>query len=115
MSFNLDAYREACSGWSLTTGGRTYAARPVSAEQVIAYQGELEGASPKRAQKALYHLLRHAFPRRLSFWWRGDPVNFVMRSRPHEQQAMVRDFFASLAGPNPRQSESPTNGIASPS
>jgi hypothetical protein len=114
MSFNLDAYRTINVGWSLTVGGRTYRARPVSAEQVIAYLGEMEGASPRRAQRALRHLLRHAFPRRVSFWWRGDPVDVVMRARPHEQHAMVQDFFVSLAGPNPRQSESPTSGTGSP-
>jgi len=110
MSFNLDAYREANAGWALTVGGRRYAARPVSAEQVLVYQGEIEGASPKMAQRALRRLLRCAFPWRPSFVWRGDPVNVIMAARPHEQRAMVQDFFESLAGTSAPLPASPTNG-----
>lgn len=113
MGFDLDQYRQAHAGWALTTRGQTYHARPVSAEQVIVYQGEVLGASPRIAQRALRKLLRIAFPWRPSFVWRGDPVKIVMGARPHEHRAMVADFFASLAGSPTLPTPSPTHGTPS--
>ncbi len=98
-SINLDALREAHRPWSFTTGRRTYVARPVSVEQVIAYEGECIGASVAVRMRALRRLLRQAFPWRPSFLWRGDPVAIVMGASPPVHHQLVRDFFGSLRLP----------------
>jgi hypothetical protein len=98
-TFDLDALREAHRPWAFTTGRRTYVARPVSIEQVIAYEGECIGASVAVRLRALRRLLRLAFPWRPSFLWRGDPVAIIMGASPPVHHQLVRDFFASLRSP----------------
>lgn len=95
MAFSLDAWRAGQQPWTLEVGGRVYAAAPLSAPQVAAFLGELEGASPAAAERALRALLRAAFPRRVSFLWRGDPVRWLMALPLPGRQAVLRDFFDS--------------------
>lgn len=98
-SLDLQALREAHQPWSFAAGGRSYVARPVSIEQVIAYEGECVGASPTALLAARRKLLRIAFPWRPSFLWRGDPVALIMGATPRVHQALISDFFVSLRLP----------------
>jgi hypothetical protein len=95
-AFDADAYRAAREPFRLVAGGRIYAARPVSAELVIATRPAL--ASETRASRlaALRRLLRAAFPWRWSMLWRGDPVRVFLRLDAATQQEALRRFFRYL-------------------
>lgn len=117
MSFSVDSYRAARRTWTLTIDGRTWVARPVSAEAVLAYQGALGGASPDAGWKATLALLRLAFPRRPSYWWRGDPVKAfarVIREAPDAAKAALTDFFPMLRGVPMEPPQARTHGMPSP-
>lgn len=111
---NLDALRAAATPWQFVAGGRTYTARPVSVEQVIAYEGEIVGASAAAILRARRKLLRVAFPWRPSFVWRGDPVDLICESPPGLHAALMADFFASLRSsplePQPAMPTPPSSG-----
>lgn len=99
MVFNVDAFRDAHRPWSFTAGGRTHEARPISAPAVIAFHTAFNAASDEAGRlRALRKLLRLAFPWRLSFRWRGDPVDEVLNLEPAARRAALNDFFASLEG-----------------
>lgn len=96
---NLDELRAATLRWQLIVDGRTYTARPVSVEQVIAYQAEIIGASPRAILRARRRLLRLAFPWRdwrPSWIWRGDPVDIICAAPAGQHEALMASFFASL-------------------
>lgn len=104
MSFSLTSWHAARRTWQLEIDGRSWTARPVSLPVVIAYQQKLLGASPTEGWDLTADLLRHAFPWRLSYRWRGDPVKrFRTMARDYPdaaRQAMV-DFFPYLTGVPP--------------
>lgn len=112
-TLDLHALREAHRPWEFTAGRRTYVARPVSIEQVIAYEEECIGASPAALMRARRKLLRVAFPWRPSFVWRGDPVALIMGAAPREHHALVTDFFASLRLPVEPTAPPPTSSTGS--
>lgn len=101
-ALDLDALRAAHEPWTFQTGGRTYVARPVSIEQVIAHEAECVGASPAAVMRARRKLLRIAFPWRASFLWRGDPVRVICEASPTVHRAVMDSFFASLQSSSPR-------------
>lgn len=94
-AFDADAYRQAREPFELTLGGRTYRARPVSAELVVRLNGEL-AADERRARKAIERLLRAAFPWRASYLWFGDPVRQFLALDVATRNAGLRDFFRFL-------------------
>lgn len=115
MSWSYDSWRAARRPWELVIHGRSWTARPVSAEAVLAYQAEIIGASRERAWQATLALLRKAFPWRPSYIWRGDPVKHfaqVIREAPDAAAQALQDFFPLLRGAE-SPSGSPTNGTAS--
>ncbi len=95
-TLDLDALRAAAEPWAFAAGGRTYTARPVSVEQVIAYEAACAGASAAQVLRARRRLLRLAFPWRPSFWWRGDPVALICAAPPALHRVVMDSFFASL-------------------
>lgn len=112
MAFNADAFREAHRPWAFTLQGRTYSARHVSAPQVQAYERRAAAAKTEaQHRRALRILLRRAFPWRVSYLLRGDPVDLVIRLEPAARREALTDFFACLAGksPDPRQKTDGTN------
>lgn len=113
MSFSYDSWKAARRPWELVIDGRSWVARPVSAERVLAYQLELVGASNDAGWTATLALLREAFPWRPSYYWRKDPVKEfarVIREAPDAATEAIKDFFPLLRGVT---SAHPTNGIAS--
>jgi hypothetical protein len=92
--FNADAFLAAQAPWQLTTRGKTYTARAVSAPQVARYLAAATG-TPAAFKNALESLLREAFPWRPSFRWRGDPVQVILAMPPSQLAATLTDFFAS--------------------
>jgi len=98
--FDVDAFRAAHQPWSFTVGGRTFGARHVSAVAVQRYEQMrvVAGKDAKRQQRALRWLLRRAFPWRLSYRLRGDPVTLILGLEPAAQRAALIDFFACLSG-----------------
>lgn len=104
MSFSATSWHAARRTWQLEIGGRAWVARPVSLPAVIAYQRELVGATPAQAWKLTAALLRQAFPWRLSYRWRGDPVaafNALARDYPDAARQAMVDFFPYLTGAPP--------------
>lgn len=100
MAFNADDFLAAHRPWSFTIGGRTFGARHVSAPSVQRFE-QLRAAAKdnvRRQQFALWWLLRRAFPWRLSYLIRGDPVKIMLRLPPAAQAEALRDFFACLRG-----------------
>lgn len=95
-ALDLDALRAASEPWQLTVGGRTYTARPVSIEQMIAHEAECLGASGAVVMRSRRKLLRIAFPWRPSFWWRGDPVALICESPPAIHRELIQSFYQSL-------------------
>lgn len=106
MSFSADAHRAAYEPWTFTTNGKTYAARPVSALQVMRFFSRAK--DEEQFITELYILLRHAFPYRMSMRWRGDPVREILKLDRDGLKAAVRDFFSSQGVKMPDQISSPT-------
>jgi len=95
--FSAKAWHAAHAPWTYTTSrGRTCATRPISTPRLIAYFGAIEGASIARQNAETRELLREAFPWRVSFLWRGDPVDEILESPPGLRKEILRSFFASL-------------------
>lgn len=99
VGFSADAWRAAREPWTYTERGRTWVARPVSAEAVA---GAFDRLSKQRGDLAaerreVGRLLRLAFPWRPSRMWRGDPVRRILALEPGLYQAVIKSFFASLA------------------
>lgn len=96
--------------WAVRLNGMVHVARPVSGHRVQAFYQAIRGASPEAGMAALTDLLRWAFPLRLSYWWRGDPVRQLVRLPAEEQRTVLTDFFAHLAGTPPAPRRSPMSG-----
>lgn len=102
MAFSADLFRAAHRPWQLTTGGRTFVARHVSAPAVVAFHTRFaEARSETGRMRALRRLLRLAFPWRFSYLVRGDPVRILARMEPAAQRAALADFFVALEGKSP--------------
>lgn len=120
MSFNADQYREAVRPWVFTVGGRSWEARPVSAEAVLAFHAVIRDrpGDARACERALLTLLRMAFPWRPSFWWRGDPALLLAGLSPAERGEALQDFFGYLEGktrrPLPPPDQTTSSGPASP-
>lgn len=100
MGFNADAFLAAREPWTLTIGGRTYAARPVSIGQVLDFQkmATAAAADPAAQQAAITRLLRLMFPAHWSYLLPGrDPVQRITALDPQAQSEVLRDFFEYLA------------------
>lgn len=95
-NFSADSFLEALEPWSFTTGGRRYVAQPVSAPRVARFLHACTSAQPNEQHRQLKALLREAFPKRLSFLWRGDPVLEILAMEPRTRDATLKSFFASL-------------------
>ncbi len=116
MAFDVDAFRAAHRPWSLTIQGRTFGARHVSAMQVQEYERRFSTAATESARlTAVTWLLRRAFPWRVSYLVRGDPVTLVLGLEPAARAEALMDFFACLrTGTSPRNPQRPTSGTSSP-
>jgi hypothetical protein len=99
MGFNADAFLAAREPWTLTIGGRTYAARPVSVAQVLQFQKDVDGAGgdPARVTAAMTALLRAMFPPRWAYVVGRDPVRAILALDTGAQSEVLRDFFEYLA------------------
>jgi hypothetical protein len=116
--FNADDYRAALRPWTFTVGGLTWEARPVSAPAVVSFHARFAAiadaerdallGSPDEAnaiharaeierRKVLRALLRLAFPMKLPYRWRGDPVDKILALDPPTRNATLADFFAWAA------------------
>lgn len=102
MAFDLSSYRAAHRPWAFAIGEgrrrRVFPARHVSAPNVLRYLDmwtEADG-DLKKLKRALYFLLRTAFPWRLSYRFRGDPVHIIMNLESQARAAALQDFFVSL-------------------
>lgn len=102
-TIDLDALRATYEPWSFTTGGRRYVARPVSIEQVIAHEAACVGESSVRILEERRKLLRLAFPWRLSYRWRGDPVALICGAEPAVYREIWESFSASLHALSPKR------------
>ena len=118
MAFDVDAFRAAHRPWSFTVGRRTFGATHVSAIKVAEYERRAADASalyktnPRRGSRALLRalrwLLRYAFPWRVDYLIRGNPVTILLSLEPAARAEALRDFFACLQG-KPR--ETPTSTL----
>lgn len=115
MSFDADAFAAALRPWTFTAHGRAHAARPVSAPAVLAFHAEFNAAADEAARaRALRRVLRLAFPWRLSYRWRGDPVEHLLALPPAARNAALTSFFLFLShGPAPEGSVPATPGTPS--
>lgn len=113
-TIDLDALRATHEPWSFTTGGRRYVARPVSIEQVIAHEAACIGAGPAAVLNERRALLRIAFPWRLSYRWRGDPVALICDAEPAVYREMWESFSASLHAWSPRRATPGTTPSTEP-
>ncbi len=113
--FDADAWRKARVAWTLRVDGRDFTAREVSAEQVIATQMQLQGASGAETRRIVFRLLRIAFPKTMRMRWAPvlDPVHHIAALPPPAFDEVVRSFFAYVTG-NPVTSQT-VMGAASPS
>ncbi len=101
MSFSTTSWHAARRTWTLEIDGRAWTARPVSLPAVIAYYHELSTVTPDKGWDVTAKLLRLAFPWRLSFRWRGDPVKVfrqLARDYPDAARQAMVDFFPYLTG-----------------
>jgi hypothetical protein len=98
VAFDADAFVAAREAWSLTIGGRTYPARPVSVQQVLTFQQAIAaaGTDARAYVRAVTVLLRAAFPARWAYLWSPDPVRLVLALDTAAQQAVLTDFFGYL-------------------
>lgn len=109
--FDADRHHASvCPPWKFTRDGRTWVARHVSALAVerflLAYNATpATPAGDQRSGRLIIALLRHAFPRRISYLWRPweDPVQRIMSLDLETRKAALADFFEALGiQPNPQ-------------
>lgn len=96
--FDADAYRAAREPFTLAVAGRTYAARPVSAELVVRLERDLGASDGRVARRALRRLLRAAFPWRVAWLWLGDPVDRALQLDLDARRELLTRFFRFLGG-----------------
>jgi hypothetical protein len=95
--------------WSVTLDGYTYRAHPVSARAVADLVPKLAAAKGAEQFDLLAALYRLAFPWRLSYVWRGDPVKRLM-ALPLPMFQEVRDDFFVLLGVRKSSNAPATSG-----
>ena len=100
--FSADAEQRALEPWTIEIGGRVHTAAPVSRREVLAFWAVIEriqagSAQPLEEEAALTALLRAAFPKRLSYWWFGDPVAQILSLDYRVRRRAIQSFFDSLA------------------
>lgn len=94
---DLDAYRAAHRAWGFSFRGRVFRGRHVSAMDVLRFKELLEAARRERQMVAAHKwLLRRAFPWRVDYLLRGDPVRVLLNLSPPERQEALDSFFGSL-------------------
>jgi hypothetical protein len=116
---NADDVVAGLPDWSVTIGGRTWIAKPLSwpayqrAMQAAATMEDGAEGAPALFEAALRAALRAAFPPR---WWyvlrpSADPVDAILRLPAAARLAVVQDFFQFLAvlGQPPRNAMSGPN------
>jgi hypothetical protein len=121
---NVDQLRDAEEPFAFTFRGTRHVARPVSAEVMRRHVQAAQSPDPTQQLPALRALLRAAYPYRIAYRWRGDPVRMILDELDlASQRAVLTQFFRSLTGalamplstpPSPRPSTSPpTPSVAS--
>lgn len=115
MAFNVDAFREAHRPWSFTIGGKTFGARHVSAVHCQQFDRLRRdaGGDAKKHLRAIWWILRRAFPWRFSYMLRGDPVKIILALEPAARGEAMADFFVSLQGLSPATPQKTPNGTRS--
>lgn len=113
--FSADAEQRALEPWTIEIGGHVYTASPISRRDVLAFYAVAERSrsgtvTPLEEDQALATLFRAAFPKRLSYWWTGDPVALIMALDYRTRQRAVESFFESLAPLESPRSTPGTNG-----
>lgn len=100
MTFDVDKYRAAHPPWSFTIGGKTFDAQYVSAVDCTRFERKLaagQGDSPRQL-RACWWILRRAFPWRVDYWVRGDPVRIIFALRPKGRAEALVNFYACAYG-----------------
>ena len=131
MSFDADKFQAALRPWIFTAGRSSWIARPVSAPALARFHGDfkvvgdfereqlLTATSPlararvqRRAERRRAVLLRRifrvAFPYRLSYLVRGDPVKALIQLPPAARSEAITAFFQFAEG-KPKSSAPPTS------
>lgn len=109
MAFDHKAFREAHRPWSFTTAdGRTFQARHVSAPQYERFDDRFNHGTAQERRMAVAWILRIAFPWRLSYLLRGDPVKILLAMEPAARKEALMDFFACLRGESPIRPQTTT-------
>jgi len=120
VGFNADAFLAARERWTLTLNGRTYTARPVSVQEVMQFQRQMDaaGADLKKQRQALQTMLRLMFPARWAYVFGPDPVQLVLRLDSGTQGEVLRDFFEflarSLTGTTTTRATPPSTPLSAP-
>ncbi|MGQ0703521.1 MAG: hypothetical protein ACT4PM_10360 [Gemmatimonadales bacterium] len=87
---------------SLRIGWRTWTPAPIAARRLLRELTGYESKTPEAQRIAMRRLFRLAFPRRISHWWRGDPLQFIQDLPSAQYQRVVRDFLRWAVGDQPR-------------
>ena len=104
-SFDVDAFRDAHRPFGFSAGGRSFESQHVSAPAVAAFFAAFQIARTEADRaRALTKILRLAFPMRLSYRWRGDPVRILLALEPAARNEALLSFFEHLEGKNPSTS-----------
>lgn len=82
--------------WSVTLDGYRYVARPVSARKVAEWLPRYLKANGSAQLDLMRELFRIAFPWRMSYVWRGDPVERLMALPLPVFLEVRNDFFVLL-------------------
>jgi len=121
MHIDADAEREALEPFTITIGGRTYTARPLSwpAYRVVSEAADRQREGTLKAdefEKVLRGALRAVFPVRWRYLVRPkeDPVYQILDLTPTVRQRVTRDFFVWAAPQPEAASESRTSGPNAP-
>jgi hypothetical protein len=116
VSFDADKYQDALRPWIFTAGRASWTAKPVSAPALARFYADFQSAgesererllaarSPReraairrdaeRVRMALLtRLLRLAFPAKLNYHWRGDPVRALLALPSGARDEALADFF----------------------
>jgi len=98
--FDLDACLAAHPPWVFAFGGRAWRAERVSAREVERFleRRRQAGADQAKQRRALWWLLRRAFPWRFSFRRYGDPVTIILGLEPITQTITLIDCLRALGG-----------------
>lgn len=114
--FDVDAWAAAQEPWTMTMGGDTFVARPVSAAAVIRAQMEMQGAGTAAVRRIVRRVFREAFPRTTMMWLgkRPDPVVLIEQLPLAGWEAIVASFFGYATGKSSRTTPVPSPLTSSP-